>query len=70
MRKTLLAMSAVGFILTLVPTEASAWVCRADSASAYGWGSNYYRGRAVSRALYECSIRTPRGQTCYLSWCR
>jgi len=70
MRKTLLAMSAVGFILTLVPTEASAWVCRADSASAYGWGSHAYRGPAVRRALAECAIRTPRGQTCYLSWCR
>jgi len=52
------------------PTEAAAWYCRADSPSAYGWGRHLYRHRAVRIALYQCSIRTPRYETCYISWCR
>ena len=62
MKKSLLAMSAAGLVLALVPTQASAWVCRADSANAYGWGSHAYRHRAARIALYQCSIRTPRGR--------
>jgi hypothetical protein len=68
--KHILAFAAVGFMMALVPTEASAWICRADSASAYGWGSHGYRGRAARIAMVNCVARTPRHQVCYLSWCR
>jgi len=70
MKYTLLAMAVVGAALTMSPTEAAAWYCRADSPSAYGWGRHLYRHRAVRIALYQCSIRTPRYETCYISWCR
>ena len=52
------------------PTEASAWGCYASSPSANGRSWNYgSRGGAVRRALAECAVRTPRGQTCYIRSC-
>ena len=68
--KHILAIAAVGVTMALVPTEASAWYCRADSPSAYGWGSSGSRGRAARIAIRQCAVRTPRWQVCYLSWCR
>jgi hypothetical protein len=53
----------------LIPTEASAWYCRADSPSAYGWGRNDSRSAAIRRALRECAVRTPRGQVCRITYC-
>ena len=60
---------AVG-VLAMMSTEAAAWYCRAESRSAYGWGSDYSRRAASRRALYECARRTPRHQTCYIIYCR
>jgi hypothetical protein len=70
MKRTLMAIAAAGIAMTLIPTEASAWICRADSPSAYGWGSHRSRARAVRIAIVQCAARTPRYQVCYLSWCR
>jgi hypothetical protein len=70
MKRTLLAMIAAGVTMTLIPTEASAWICRADSYSAYGWGSSRSRARAARIAIVQCAARTPRYQVCRLSWCR
>jgi hypothetical protein len=69
--KHLLAVFAVaGLLIALVPDSAYAWYCRADSPRAYGWGraGSLYRAKRI--ALYQCAIRTPRWQTCYISWCR
>ncbi len=66
--KALLFLGA--FALMLIPMEASAWSCRADSPSAYGWSSNYYSLNAARRrALNECAVRTPRGQVCRITYC-
>jgi hypothetical protein len=62
-------LAAGAFALVLVPTQASAWYCRADSPSAYGWGENYSRAAAARRALRECARRTPRYQTCRITYC-
>ncbi len=69
MRSALAALFAVG-MLALMSSDASAWYCRAESPSAYGWGSSDSRGVARRRALYECARRTPRYQTCYIVYCR
>ena len=60
---------AIG-MLALMSSEASAWYCRAESPSAYGWGSSGSQGVARRRALAECAVRTPRYQTCYIIYCR
>jgi len=70
MKRTLMAAVAAGIVMILIPTEASAWICRADSSSAYGWGSSPSRNRAARIAIVQCAARTPRWQACYLSWCR
>jgi hypothetical protein len=67
--KLRLTLIAGAFAVILIPTEASAWYCRADSPSAYGWGQNYSRRAAIRRALAECAVRTPRWQRCRISYC-
>jgi len=71
--KTILATLFIAAVsITLIPTEASAWVCYArGDTGATGWGSHDYDiGYARRRALRECAIRTPRGAMCYLTGCR
>ena len=63
-------MVLAGTMMVMAPGEASAWACRADSASAYGWARSGSLSWARSRALRQCARRTPRYQTCYISWCR
>ena len=63
-------IALAGTMTIVAPSEANAWVCRADSGRAYGWGRSPSLSRARYRALAECSVRTPRSQTCYISWCR
>ena len=70
MRSGLMALTFALGMLGLMSTEASAWYCRAESPSAYGWGQDYSRGAARRRALWECARRTPRHQTCYIIYCR
>ena len=60
-------------ILTLfgfMPTEASAWYCRATSPTGgWGWGRSDYRGNATSIALNNCAVNTPRGYVCRIRTC-
>ena len=70
MRSGLAALTFAVGMLGLMSTEASAWYCRAESPSAYGWGTSNSQGVARRRALAECAVRTPRRQTCYVIYCR
>lgn len=64
------AAAAVFTTLSFVaPSSAEAAYCEARSRFASGWGSGSL-ATAQRRALYECSIRTPRGYTCYITRCR
>ena len=68
--KTILASLAIAASAVMfMSTTADAAFCRADSPSAYGWGRGNY-SYAKARALAECAARTPRYQTCYISYCR
>lgn len=57
--------------LTATPAQAQQRtgriVCYAESASAYGYGVHFNGNIACDRALYECAIRTPQYQTCYVT---
>ena len=70
--KTLMAIcGAMLMALTVMPTSASAWYCRATGSSgAWGWGSSGSLSAAKSRALAECAVRTPRNHVCYIRYCR
>lgn len=69
--KLLAAIFAMSAAMSVVaPSDAHAWACRADSPSAYGWARSGSLSWARSRALRQCAVRTPRWQTCYISWCR
>lgn len=73
MKKLVLSLVAVS-LATLTPTlsvpavaQTSIAHCEAKSPSAIGWASAYAMADACDRALYECSIRTPYYQTCYVT---
>ena len=65
------AVCVAPFIILALDTQAAqAWYCKATSPTgSWGWGRSDYRGQAVSIALNECAIRTPRGYTCRLRYC-
>ncbi len=52
------------------PSTAEAAYCEARSRYASGWGRSQSMSNARQRALYECAVRTPRGYTCYITFCR
>jgi hypothetical protein len=57
--RSLLAMAAVvAALLSLTPSEASAWVCRADGFGAQGYGRSPNVGYAKLIALRECQFRS------------
>lgn len=57
-------------LVTLMPSEAEAWYCRASSPTgSWGWGSSYSLSQARRIALNQCAIRTPRGYWCRLRYC-
>jgi hypothetical protein len=69
-KSVLLAVFLSAAAVMFMPSEASAWVCTANSPSAWGKGwHNYSLGYARRRALAECAARTPRWQTCYITSC-
>lgn len=70
MRSTFAAVTFAIGMLALMSSDASAWYCRAESPSAYGWAERYSQAAARRVALYECARRTPRRQTCYIMYCR
>ena len=64
-----LVATTVGF-MAIDTQAAQAWYCKATSPTgSWGWGRSEYRGQAVSIALNECAIRTPRGYVCRLRYC-
>ena len=66
--KKLAAFGIVCLTLAMVPTEASAWFCRARAANnATGWGRSDSLARARAIALGECRAR---GRACYIVFCR
>jgi hypothetical protein len=72
MKYTLAAAALACAMVAMMPTEASAWVCRARSPTG-SWGvgwHNYSLGYAKRRALAECAVRTPRGFVCFITNCR
>jgi hypothetical protein len=66
----LVVLSAAGAMLAM-SSSAFAYKCQANSPSAWGqgWHTNSI-AYARDRALVECAARTPRGQMCYIRWCR
>jgi len=70
MKRITIMIAAAALMMTLIPTQASAWYCRADSPSASGWGSSPSRGRAAEIAIRQCAVRTPQWQVCQISRCR
>ena len=69
MRKILPIVAAVA-IVAMIPTEASAWYCRASSQTgAWGWGRAAFQGVAGRIALNNCAVRTPRGFVCFINYC-
>ncbi len=66
-----MAFIIAAMMLVLIPSEASAWYCRATSGSgAWGWGRSGSLYRAQRIALSQCAIRTPRGYWCRIRYCR
>ena len=69
MRKILPIVAAIA-LLAMIPTEASAWYCRASSPTgSWGWGRAVLAGVANRIALNNCAVRTPRGYVCYINYC-
>lgn len=68
-RSSLLAAAAL-VALVASTSSASAWVCRADSRNAFGWGSSPRLAVAKQIALSQCAVRTPRGRYCRITACR
>jgi hypothetical protein len=64
-------LSALAAVAILASTPADAWYCSArGTTGATGWGSSPNRATANAIALRECAVRTPRGATCYIMYCR
>ena len=66
-----LGLTAGTFVIPVAATPAMAQSgsisCEARSPYATGLGVSYDGNAACQRALYECSIRTPYGATCYIT---
>jgi len=70
MRRIILPLVAAVALSALVPSEASAWYCRATSATGtWGTGWSAYRSVANRIALVNCAARTPRGVMCWTRAC-
>lgn len=72
MKYFLSVLASIGIALIAVPTVSLAqptrvFQCEARSQFAIGIGTASVKQVACNRALYECSIRTPVGYTCYVT---
>ena len=58
----------LGLVLLLTTSQVFAgyWYVRAESYSAWGSATAGSLSQAKRMALYECAIRTPYGDTCYV----
>ena len=71
MKQIIASFVIAAALVAIIPSEASAWYCRARSATgSLGWGSSYYLANANRIALVNCAVRTPRGYTCFITSCR
>jgi hypothetical protein len=64
-------LSVLGGLAMVASTPAEAWYCTArGTTGATGWGTHIYLATAKTIALRECAVRTPRGATCYIMYCK
>jgi hypothetical protein len=64
-----LSLACIGVAAPAVPAaamQAPVAYCEAKSPSATGWATRYNMNEACNVALYECAVRTPSTQTCYV----
>ena len=69
MGRTLAAFAVAASLLTLVPSEASAWVCYATGLGSNGTARAYDIIDAKLFALRRCERNSP-VPICTLVWCR
>jgi hypothetical protein len=67
MKATLVALATI-FVL-LLPSAASAWVCRADGVGASATARSFTVARAKASALNSCQRRSL-GHVCTIVYCR
>jgi hypothetical protein len=61
----------LGGVAIVASAPAEAWYCSArGTTGATGWGTSGYLATAKTIALRECAVRTPRGATCYIMYCK
>ena len=72
MKHWLAALAIALGALAMISSEASAWVCTAQSRSGSSGIGTHPTNLAYARrrALTECAARTPRRYTCYITGCR
>jgi hypothetical protein len=64
-------LAVLGGLAMVASTPAEAWYCSArGTTGATGWGTAGYLATAKVIALRECAVRTPRGATCYIMYCK
>jgi hypothetical protein len=67
----LLGITGAALFTVTWATPAEAYYCSArGTTGASGWGRSASLGYAKLIALRECAVRTPRGATCYIMYCR
>ena len=65
------AIAALGAVSIGTSTSANAWYCSArGTTGAWGAGWSGFLAQAKVIALRECAVRTPRGATCYIMYCK
>jgi hypothetical protein len=71
MKTPLAAIAVIAALLApiMTPSEASAWVCRADGFGAQGYGRSFSVAQARLIALRECQFRSLL-RACALISCR
>ena len=65
------SFSVLAGLAIVAATPAAAWYCSArGTTGATGWGTSGYLATAKTIALRECAVRTTRGASCYIMFCR
>jgi hypothetical protein len=69
MGRIIASLVVAAALLSLAPSDASAWVCRATGVGSGGWGRSVSIIDAKLWALRSCEHRSP-VPICTLLWCR
>jgi hypothetical protein len=70
MSRLLAALALALPLLSIAPTEAAAWYCRANSSDGHhGWASYFNAREAERMAMAECAKRSRRPLTCRIVNC-